>query len=67
MSPAICIRKLTVNMFFSGLLLSQVCISHIAVRLITNLDCIKVLRISIGTGKMTVELFSAEILFRVCK
>ena len=27
----------------------------------------KELRMSIGTGKITVELFSAEMLFRVCK
>ena len=28
---------------------------------------IKLLMMSIGTGKMMVELFSAEILFRVCR
>ena len=31
------------------------------------LHCIKVLRISMGTGNITVELFSADILFKVCK
>ena len=35
--------------------------------ILVDLNCMKELRISIGTGNMTVELFSAEMLLRVCK